>query len=92
MGNKITHSILLGIIIILTCISFLLSPYDYEWEPELKQIDDDSVLVLRVIYFLMIIVAVSGLFISVKAKQKIKFIYLLFLLFLCYKMIATFFL
>ena len=51
------------------CFLSLLSPYAYEWDETLMQIDDDKLLVLRVLW--MIIILIMSIVLSIKWIKKI---------------------
>lgn len=57
------------VFIILIFFFSLLSPYDYEWAPGLAQIDDDKLLVLRMVWIL--IAGTDAVFWSISKPKKI---------------------
>ncbi len=90
-ANKIIHSVIITLTAILIIVSLLISPYKYEWEVELKQINDNSVLVLRLIYIILMAINIGGIFLILKSKTKFRCAYFFLLMFICYKLIKTFF-
>jgi hypothetical protein len=92
MKNNILHIVIFVLIAIILFATLLISPYNYEWEPDLKQINDDSVLVLRFFLILSITLSITGLLISIKRIPKFKYIYIGLILITTYKLLRTFFL
>jgi hypothetical protein len=70
MKIKVLNIVIILIILFLLFLSILVSPYKFEYEPELKQVNDSSVLVLRFFYILIMLLNIVGVFIS-KLKRKI---------------------
>jgi Na+/melibiose symporter-like transporter len=68
MRKNIFHVILGSIILLIWVISVMVSPYDYAWEPAVKQIDDDSVLVLRLSYILIVVLCAIGAILAKRGK------------------------
>jgi len=64
--------------VLMLLFSFI-SPYRYEWDETLKQVDDDKLLVLRVFWILTVIMAISTSAVF-KSKNKVIFIWSIVLL------------
>ncbi len=93
MINKLTGHVILWISsVTLILFSLVLSPYKYEWEPELKQINDNSVLVLRLIYIILLLALGVGFYLARNNKVWVKSFYLVLFTFTVYKLISLFFL
>ena len=90
--NIIAQIIIVVLIAVLLVVSLLISPYKYEWEEELKQVNDNSVLVLRLIYTIIIALNVGGVLLTQKSKTKFRYLYFILILFIGYKLVKTFFL
>jgi membrane protein YdbS with pleckstrin-like domain len=90
--NNIVHIPFLVVIVLLLFVTLIISPYKYEWEPGLKQINDDTVLVLRLFLVLLISLNLGGAAYAQQKKQKIKYLYLVIFLLAGYKLLKTFFL
>ena len=71
--KKIKKAIIIIINIILLFVMFylmLISPYDYEWDERLKQVDEDALLVLTVLWRLVaIVIPILALFSRPKKKR-----------------------
>jgi hypothetical protein len=91
MRNKTLHILILVVSLILLLLTLIISPYKYEWESELKQISDNSVLVLRLFYIGLTCLNVMGLIISIRRKEKIQYLYIIILLFVTYKFVKNIF-
>jgi hypothetical protein len=90
--KKTVHFFIVLLSLFLIFISMMMSPYKYEWSPETKQINDDSTLVLRILYFFLMILNIAGYLYATKEDQKIRYFYFCMMLLFCYKLIATFYL
>jgi hypothetical protein len=78
------------VLAIVMLVFLLISPYKYEWDVSLRQIDYDALLVLRLFWSLS---AVIVLLISIYHNQKRKLMYIFYGLLLClslYKIITLF--
>ena len=92
MKKHLIHLIILLLTSGILFFTLLISPYRYEWEPVLKQVDDDAVLVLRCFCILLLLLNTIGLYVSALKKQKIIYLYSTVALFVAYKLAKTFFL
>ena len=90
--NKIAHILINILIVVSLLVSLLISPYKYEWEEELKQVNDNSVLVLRLFYIIIIALNIGGILLTHKSKIKFKYPYFILILFVVFKLVNSFFL
>ena len=75
---KIISLISLGLVIlILFVLSLLLSPYKYEWDNTIKQIDEDALLVSKFINFAIIFLSLISGIIVITLKKKLVLIYVI---------------
>lgn len=86
MRNYIPHIVLFALILPMLFFALLVSPYKYEWEPELMQVDDDAVSFLRLCSALLFVPAIVGIWFAFKKQQKIKYFYLIVLVTVCFKL------
>ena len=91
MKKNIVHIIILLLISCVLFVTLLILPYKYEWDPNLKQINDSAVDVLKMFYIILLFPNIIGLSISKYRKQKILYLYIGITLFVFYKLIKTFF-
>ncbi len=75
----------------LVYLALLLSPYGYNWEPTIRQNDDDALLVLRLLCFAIIVVSASGYFLSIKNVRWLRSIHLIVFLYGVFKLGYSFF-
>ncbi|WP_341840163.1 hypothetical protein [Chitinophaga caseinilytica] len=83
-----THIFLIVAAGFLFFITLVISPYKYEWEPELKQLDEDSVVFLWFVYGALTPLLMVGFFVARRYKQAISWVYVLLLLVAVWRMIS----
>ncbi len=71
----VIHILLLAVIFFFLFITIFLSPYKYEWDPELMQEDEDAVVVLKLIYFFMLLFIAVGGWVSWKKNHRVIWMY-----------------
>lgn len=74
--NKRIHTIIAIISAILLLFSFLISPFREELDIPIKQIDEDGILVLKLIYFITLIQLCFGFFVLKIKNNTMKITYI----------------
>lgn len=69
------HTLWLLAILFLLAFTWLVSPYNYEWEPDLKQRDEDAILSLWFLYFVVSFMISFGWWAAASNKHRIKWLY-----------------
>lgn len=72
MMKRALFILLDGILLLLAVYLSFLSPYAYEWDPLLKSVDDDKMLVLRLGWLLLSVVAAVVLFVKCRKRDREK--------------------
>ena len=85
--KKNIHLFVILLIVIGYFFSLLISPYKYEYDIELKQPNDDSILVLRLIYLILLGLSGVGLYLANVKKQNVIYLYVLIIFFIVFKVI-----
>lgn len=92
MKHKTVHVVMICVIILfMVFFSFFITPYDYEWDPMLKQVSLDKLLVLKLVWILIFVTNIVCSFV-VRSQKKIFFIiYLILSLFSLIKLLSLYF-
>lgn len=88
------HTVYISLIITELCLLFysaLCTVYNYNWDPELKKINYDSVIVLKLIYIILIIASIYGFYISWRKSLWLKMIQIVVFLFSAYRIMFIFY-
>lgn len=83
--KKNIHLFVILLIVIGYFFSLLISPYEYDIE--LKQQNDDSILVLRLIYLILLGLSGVGLYLANVRRQNVIYLYVLIIFFIVFKII-----
>jgi hypothetical protein len=90
-ANKVIPILILTVGGIMLLWSLMVSPYKYEWEPILRQRDDDAIDVLRVFYPFLLIVFTGGFLMArLNSKTWVKCAYIAALVMVFYKLLEVF--
>jgi len=85
-GHTIRHIIITVVFALVIAYSFMISLYRYEWEPLLKEVNTQGILILKVFYAVMMVVLGIAIYLTVKSKTKFKFVYMLLMAIVCVRM------
>jgi len=56
-------------LLFLFSLSFIISPYKYEWDENIKQIDHDAILVLKLLYLLIFVLGIMNASLSYRINK-----------------------
>ena len=89
--KKQVFAVLLNVIVVITMILFsFISPYAYEWDETIKQVDHDTLLVLKTIWISLLAVTIIMPF-FLKPTKKILYIwYILLIIFSIFRTFSLF--
>lgn len=89
MLSHIYHAFIILLLLIMIFISFIVPTYRYELMLEDKQINDDSVIVINMICFFVIIACLSSVLSLIKKKNNIMYVYIIMLSLSLYRFIQV---
>lgn len=90
MQKYIIHTVLIATSLFLGGIIFLVSPYKYEWDIALREVNDDSVVVIRFILIIILLTNIIGFSLCNNGQIPLKLTYTGMALYVLYSIMQTF--
>jgi hypothetical protein len=90
-ANKVIPIFILTICGLVLLWSLRISPFKFEWDPVLRERNDDGILVLRTLYCFLMVAFGAGLFVArVNSKGWVKCFYIGALVMVFFKILEVF--
>ena len=92
MKRKTMHiAILCVMLMVMVLFSFFITPYAHEWDPTIKQVSAEKLLVLKVVWVLIFGANIACTFLARAHKNPLRIVYLVLAALSLVKLVSLFF-